>query len=98
MDGHGIEGRGHLDTHGVWIPDHEQSDTIHLWAPAPAVADAMLKELLKATRHKRTDTYDVIRRLMAPRWSRLFHKASDLFFAVDPGNFFRPLTCMSHFM
>ena len=90
QEGHGIIG-GHKDKHGVWIPDHEPSNRMHLWAPPPAVADAMLEELLKA-RHKRTDTYHiiVIPRLMAPRWRRLFHKASDLFFAVDPGNSFWP--------
>ena len=27
---------------------------------------------------------------MAPRWRRLFHKACDLFFAVDPGPAFWP--------
>ena len=90
QEGHGIIG-GHLDKHGVWMPDHERSNQMHLWAPAPAVADAMLEELLKA-RHKRTDTYHivVIPRLMAPRWRRLFHKASDLFFSIDPGNAFWP--------
>jgi hypothetical protein len=90
VEGHGITG-GHSDKHGVWIPDHEPSNRMHLWAPAPAIADAMLEELLKA-RHKRTDTWHiiVIPRLMAPRWRRLFHKVSDLMFAVDPGNAFWP--------
>ena len=90
QEGHGITG-GHKDKHGVWIPDHEPSNRMHLWAPPPAAADAMLEELLKA-RHKRTDTYHiiVIPRLMAPRWRRLFHKAADVFFAIDPGNSFWP--------
>ncbi|KAL3800497.1 hypothetical protein ACHAWO_000177 [Cyclotella atomus] len=48
--GHGITG-GHKDSHGVWIPDHEGSGNLHLWAPQPAVEDAMLEQLLKA-RHK----------------------------------------------
>jgi hypothetical protein len=91
QEGHGIIG-GHVDKHKVWIPDHEQSGCMHLWAPPPAVADAMLEELLKA-RHKRTDTYDVvvIPRLMAPRWRRLFFKAVDVHFVIDPGNSFWPL-------
>ena len=82
---------GHLDKHGVWMPDHEPSGNIHLWAPQPAVADAVLEELLKA-RHKRTDTTHiiVIPRLMAPRWRRLFHKAVDMSFVVDPGISFWP--------
>eukprot|EP00956_Cyclotella_meneghiniana_P014413 scaffold21564_cov22-Cyclotella_meneghiniana.AAC.3 len=90
QEGHGITG-GSLDKHGVWIPNHEPPNQMHLWAPAPAIADSMLEELLKA-RHKRTDTYHivVIPRLMAPRWRRLFHKASDLFFSIDPGNAFWP--------
>jgi hypothetical protein len=95
--GHGITG-GHSDSHGVWMPDHESSGNIHLWAPQPAVADAMLEELLKA-RHKRTDTYHVIvvPRLLSPRWRRLFHKVSDLYFVVPaetdywPSNMFEPL-------
>eukprot|EP00956_Cyclotella_meneghiniana_P014553 scaffold21828_cov62-Cyclotella_meneghiniana.AAC.2 len=57
QEGHGIIG-GHKDKHGVWIPDHEPANKMHLWAPAPAVADSMLEELLKA-RHKRTDTYHI---------------------------------------
>jgi hypothetical protein len=91
QEGHGIIG-GHLDKHKVWIPDHEHSGCMHLWAPPPAVADAMLEELLKA-RHKRTDTYHivVIPRLMAPRWRRLFFKAVDVHFVIDPGNSFWPL-------
>ena len=43
--------------------------------------------------HKRTDAYHivmVIPRLMAPRWRRLFHKSSNLFFSIDPDNAFRP--------
>ena len=90
VEGHGIVG-GHLDKHGVWMPDHEPSGNIHLWAPQPAVADAVLEELLKA-RHKRTDTTHiiVIPRLMAPRWRRLFHKAVDMSFVVDPGISFWP--------
>jgi hypothetical protein len=83
---------GHRDNHNVWIPDHEPAGCMHLWAPPPAVADAMLEELLKA-RHKRTDTYHivVIPRLMAPRWRRLFFKAVDVHFVVDPGNAFWPI-------
>ncbi|KAL3782049.1 hypothetical protein ACHAWO_000288 [Cyclotella atomus] len=46
QEGHGITS-GHLDKHGVWMPDHEPSGKIHLWASPPAVADAMLEELLK---------------------------------------------------
>eukprot|EP00804_Cyclotella_cryptica_P022763 CCRYP_004986-RA/>CCRYP_004986-RA protein AED:0.37 eAED:0.37 QI:0/0/0/1/0/0/2/0/452 len=90
MEGHGIVG-GHLDKHGVWRPDHEPSGNTHLWAPQPAVADAVLEETLKA-RHKRTDTTHtiVIPRLMAPHWRRLFHKAVDLSFVVEPGISFWP--------
>jgi hypothetical protein len=88
--GHGIVG-GKQDKHNVWIPEHERPGNTHLWAPAPAIADAVLEELLKA-RHKRTDTFHVvvIPRLMAPRWRRLFHKAVDLSFVVDAGNAFWP--------
>ena len=90
VEGHGIVG-GYLDAHGVWMPEHEESGKLHLWAPPPAVADAMLEELLKA-RHKRTDTFHVIvvPRLMAPRWRRLFHKVSDIHFVVPPGASFWP--------
>ena len=90
VEGHGIIG-GHRDKRNVWIPDHEEANCMHLWAPAPSIADAMLEELLKA-RHKRTDTWHivVIPRLMAPRWRRLFHKVVDLNFAVDAGNEFWP--------
>ena len=90
VEGHGIIG-GDRDKRGVWIPNHEEGGNMHLWAPAPAIADAMLEELLKA-RHKRTDTWHivVIPRLMAPKWRRLFHKVVDLHFAVDPGNAFWP--------
>lgn len=90
QEGHGIVG-GHKDSHGVWMPDHEPAGRVHLWAPAPAVADAMLEELLKA-RHKRTDTFHIIvvPRLMAPRWRRLFYKVSDLHFVVPPGASFWP--------
>jgi hypothetical protein len=88
--GHGITG-GQRDKHNVWIPTHEKPGNVHLWAPPPAVADAALEELLKA-RHKRNDTFHVIvvPRLMAPRWRRLFHKASDLNFVIEPGNAFWP--------
>ena len=90
VEGHGIMG-GAPDSHGVWMPEHEPTGKLHLWAPPPAVADAMLEELLKA-RHKLTDTYHVvvIPRLMAPRWRRLFHKVSDLNFVVPPGASFWP--------
>lgn len=82
---------GHLDKHGMWVPDHEPAGKRHLWSPPPAVADAMLEELLKA-RHKRSDTFHVvvIPRLMYPRWRRLFHKVSDLTFLVPPGASFWP--------
>jgi hypothetical protein len=90
VGGHGIIG-GHKDSHGVWIPDHEPAGNLHLWAPQPAVADAMLEELLKA-RHKRSDTFHVvvIPRLMSPRWRRLFHKVSDLHFVVPVGTEYWP--------
>jgi hypothetical protein len=90
VGGHGIIG-GHKDSHGVWIPDHEPAGNLHLWAPQPAVADAMLEELLKA-RHKRSDTFHVvvIPRLMSPRWRRLFHKVSDLHFVVPAGTEYWP--------
>ena len=90
VEGHGIIG-GHRDKRGVWIPDHEKDGQMYLWASPPAVADAMLEELLKA-RHKRKDTWHVIviPRLMSPRWRRLFHKVADLNFVVDPGTAFWP--------
>jgi hypothetical protein len=90
VEGHGIIG-GERDRHNVWMPKHESGGKLHLWAPAPAIADAMLEELLKA-RHKRTDTFHVIciPRLMSPRWRRLFHKVSDLHFVVPAGASFWP--------
>jgi hypothetical protein len=90
LEGHGISG-GQKDKHGIWIPEHEPAGQIYLWAPPPAVADAMLEELLKA-RHKRTDTCHliVIPCLMSPRWRRLFHKVVDVSFVVDPGVSFWP--------
>jgi hypothetical protein len=36
------------------MPEHDSAGKLYLWAPQPAVADAMLEELLKA-HHKRTD-------------------------------------------
>jgi hypothetical protein len=97
LEGHGING-GRKDKHGVWIPEHEPAGQTHLWAPPPAVADAILEEILKA-RHKQTDTCHVIviPRLMAPRWRRLFHKVVDVSLVVDlgvsfwPTNMFEPL-------
>jgi hypothetical protein len=90
VEGHGICG-GYKDRHGIWMPKHEPAGKLHLWAPPPAVADAMFEELLKA-RHKRNDTFHVIvvPRLMAPRWRRLFHKVSDLHFVVPAGASFWP--------
>jgi hypothetical protein len=90
VEGHGIIG-GSPDRHNVWMPEHEAAGKLHLWAPQPAVADAMLEELLKA-RHKRTDTFHVvvIPRLMSPKWRRLFHKVSDLHFVVPAGASFWP--------
>ena len=89
-EGHGIEG-GAKDANGVWIPRHGEKGKTFLWASAPAVADAMLEELLKA-RHKRTDTFHVVTipRLMAPRWRRLFNKACDFTFELSPGHAFWP--------
>ena len=89
-EGHGIAG-GAKDSKGVWIPNHGPSGKTFLWAPQPAVADAMLEELLKA-RHKRTDTYHVVAipRLMLPRWRRLFNKVCDFTFEVSPTASFWP--------
>ncbi len=68
---------------------HEVAEEIHLWSSLPAVADAALKELLKA-QNKRTDTFHVllIPRLMTPRWHRLFNKACDFLFVISPGSSF----------
>ena len=41
------------------MPSNEPPGKIHLWAPPPLVADAALKDLLKA-HHKRTDTFHVV--------------------------------------
>ena len=56
---------------------------------AACVADAALKELLKA-QNKRTDTFHVllIPRLMTPRWRHLFNKACDFLFVISPGSSF----------
>jgi hypothetical protein len=90
VEGHGIIG-GELDKHKIWKPIHEKGGKFPLWAPTPALADAMLEQLLKA-HHKRTDTFHVIciPRLMSPRWRRLFHKVSDLNFVVPAGASFWP--------
>ena len=90
--GHGIVG-GEKDSNGVWIPRHGPKGQTFLWAPPPAVADAVLEELLTA-RHKRTDTFHVVAvpRLMLPRWRRLFHKACDFSFEVPAGHRFWPDT------
>ena len=91
-EGHGIQG-GQKDGHGIWIPKHEAPYNLHLWAPPPAAADAMLEELLKA-RQKRTDTFHVIviPRLMAPWWRRLFNKVCDFSIVVSPNVSFWPCT------
>ena len=91
-EGHGIKG-GYLDKHKVQIPNHEDKNQMHQWAPQPAVADATIEELLKA-RHKRLDTFHIvlIPRLMTPRWRRLFNKACDFNFVVSPGHSFWPDT------
>jgi hypothetical protein len=90
VEGHRISG-GYLDGHKVWMPSHEAKNGLHLWAPQPPVADAALKELLKA-QHKRTNTFHVvvIPRLMSPWWRRLFNKACDFAFVVSPGPTFWP--------
>jgi hypothetical protein len=90
VEGHRIS-EGYLDGHKVWMPSHEAKNGLHLWAPQPLVADAALKELLKA-RHKRTNTFHVvvIPRLMSPRWRRLFNKACDFAFVVSPRPAFWP--------
>ena len=84
-EGHGITG-GEKDKNGVWIPTHGPKGQTFLWTPPPAVADAMLEELMKA-RHKRTDNFHIIAvpRLMLPRWRRLFNKVCDFTFEVSPG-------------
>lgn len=82
---------GKKDTNGVWIPAHVSAGNLFLWAPPPAVADAALEQLLIAT-HKRTDLFHVvlIPRLMRPLWRRLFHKACDFVFKVEPTHPFWP--------
>ena len=89
-EGHGIIG-GEKDKHGVWIPKHCPGNKLFLWAPQPAVADAVLEELLKS-RHKRKDLFHVVLmpRLMTPRWRRLFNKACDFTFVVPPNCSFWP--------
>ena len=75
----------------MWIPTHGPKGQTFLWTPPPAVADAMLEEVLKA-RHKRTNTFHIIAipRLMLPRWRRLFNKVCDFTFEVSPGASFWP--------
>ena len=89
-EGHGVSG-GKKDTNGVWIPAHVSAGNLFLWAPPPAVADAALEQLLIAT-HKRTDLFHVVLvpRLMRPLWRRLFHKACDFVFKVEPTHLFWP--------
>lgn len=90
--GHGVIGGSPTESsRGIWIPEHEASGQVHLWAPPPALADVAMEELLKA-RHKRTDTYHiiVIPRIMTPRWRRLFNKVCDFSFAVPATKPFWP--------
>ena len=89
-EGHGIVG-GEKDANGVWLPTHGPKGKTFLWSPPPAVADAVLEELLTA-RHKRTDTFHIVTvpRLMAPRWRRLFNKACDFTFELPAGHSFWP--------
>jgi hypothetical protein len=97
VEAHGVCG-GDLNEDGIWMPHHEKPNSLHLWAPPPAVADAALEELLKA-RHKRTDTYHVvvIPRLMTPRWRRLYRKVCDFTCQIPagsshwPANMYEPL-------
>lgn len=97
VEAHGICG-GELNADGIWMPRHEKPRQMHLWCPAPAVADAALEELLKA-RHKRTDTFHIVAipRLMTPRWRRLYWKACDFVCEIPAGsahwptNMFEPL-------
>ncbi len=46
-EGHGITG-GKVDGHRILIPNHCKGNQMFLWAPAPAVADAAMEELLKS--------------------------------------------------
>ncbi len=89
-EGHGITSVL-PDRRNMWIPTHYGRDQMFLWTPAPAVADAVMEELLKS-RHKRLDIFHVvvIPRLMAPRWHRLFNKACDFLFVASPGLTFWP--------
>ena len=86
VEGHGIVG-GSPDKRGVWIPKHGPAGEMMLWSPPPVIADVALEEILKA-RHKRTDTYHVvvIPRLFTPKWRRLFYKACDFTFLLNPGS------------
>ena len=70
----------------MWIPTHVPKGQTFLRTPPPAVADAILEELMKA-RHKRTDNFHIIAVpwLMLPRWRRLFNKVCDFTFEVSPG-------------
>ncbi len=90
QEGHGITS-GLPDRRNVWIPTHCGRDHMYLWAPALAVADAALEELLKS-RHKRLDIFHVVvvLRLMAPRWHHLFNKVCDFLFFPSPGLPFWP--------
>lgn len=69
VEGHGIVG-GHLDDHGVWMPDHEPAGKMHLWAPAPAVADAVDLVMRSVSAKGRINAegfiqYDSVRKLRA---------------------------------
>ena len=66
--GHGITG-GLPYRCNVWIPTHCGKDQMFLWAPALAVVDTAMEELLKS-RDKWLDIFHVvvIPQLMAPRW------------------------------
>lgn len=60
------------------MPSHEPPGKIHLWAPSPLVADAALKDLLKA-HHKQTDTFHVV-----VRYTSAHDTSVDLHFVVPP--------------
>jgi hypothetical protein len=85
MLGHGIQGDS-ASYDGIWTPHLVPSDTLLLWHPAPAAADAALEELC-LSRLKRPSIRHVFLcpRLFTHTWRKRLFKFSDFMFNLSPG-------------
>jgi hypothetical protein len=83
--GHGICGNG-SNHDGIWTPLLLSTNSLLVWHPAPAAAEAALKELCMS-RHKRPWLRHVFLcpRLFMHTWRKRLFKFSDLVFNLSPG-------------